>query len=170
MNNTIGKFNMSSVFKPEVGDMFFAYIEHSDMTVAYLTQYKNNTFQFTGTNISDASLFNSKEDVLTANLNKTWYASHSAKDATILQVKEIFEPHYIIRTHNKIIELNIIWNIKEDGVIQKVQPSDKGGRLDITNDYALAQSILREIKVDRLEEINKEYFKLRNINFDGIIK
>lgn len=170
MNNTIGKFNMSSVFKPEVGDMFFAYIEHDDGTIGYLTQYRAAVHQFTGTNISDASLFNSKEEILKLPIKHSWYTSYSVEDATIVQVKDIFEPHYVIRTHNKLIELSVIWNIKEDGIMQKVTPSDKGGQLDITNDYALAQSILREIKVNQLEDINKQYLKLRNITFENISK
>lgn len=170
MVNTIENYNMSSVFRPEVGDMFFAYLEDADMSVRYLTCV-NRMYQFTSGNIGSASLFNSKEDMQTIPFNKAWY--HSAKsinNATVVQVKDIFEPHYVIRTHNKLIELAVIWNIKEDGVIEKTQPSDKGGTLRITNDFYLAESILREIKVDRLETINKEYFKLREIKFEKIIK
>lgn len=170
MHNTIENYNMSSIFKSEVGDMFFAYLEDADMSVRYLTCY-NRVYQFTGGNIGNASLFNSKEEMQTLPFNKAWYDSvKSINNATIVQVKDIFEPHYVVRTHNKLIELSVIWNIKENSIIEKTQPSDKGGTLHITNDFYLAESILREIKVDRLETINKEYLKLREIKFEKIIK
>lgn len=170
MSNTIENYNMSSIFKPEVGDMFFAYMESADMSIQYLCYYKNG-YQFSGSNIGNAALFNSKEEMEHIPFNNVWFSSAKSVDnAKIFQVKDIFEPHYIIRINGKTIELSINWNIKEDSIIEKTVKSDKGGNLHITNDFELAQRILREAKVDRLDTINKEYLKLKEIKFENVLK
>lgn len=150
--HTIEFYNRSSIFKPEVGDFFFV-SQYSGQIISYLT-LNNGTYSYS-TAITKANLFRSKEDIPFKGL----------KEYYLLQVKDVFEPVYKIHTDNfsRIKSLEIHWRVKEDKTLEVTNNVHYE-----TNDLTLAEAKLRELKVDLMENLTRDYLKLKQFKFENI--